>query len=312
MESIEKLLRQSWENIEFFENGSLQLRITHPLEWHVVYETPTNKALAIVSHYPIELDQSKCIHTTCNRRKDGMYYISFLLTDTEQEDVFINLCSNLIDFSSSTTSENTSLQMVKIRYKQWKQLMENKNISILSDEERRGLIGELFFLEKMLRTEKSIVDVLNGWVGPDGNPQDFVYDGTWYEIKTTLQSSNTITIHSLEQLGKNDDKGELIIYRIDPCAPEYNEAFTLPSIIHNITHLLMDNLFFIELFNEKLNKTGYVEIDEYKKFSYKYFSDDSYNVDSSFPKLTRNNIPVEITKCEYKISIPSISKWKKG
>ena len=54
MENITSILRESWNNIKFYETGSLQIGIKHPLEWYVAYETPTNKALVILSNQAID------------------------------------------------------------------------------------------------------------------------------------------------------------------------------------------------------------------------------------------------------------------
>ncbi len=184
--NTEESLRKLWENIKVYEKGSLKIGINHPLDWYVAYETPTNKALVIISNYPIEsVESSKSINFMCNKRSEGDYYISFQLIEKSQEDVFISMCSNLIDYSSNADSELEALKKVEHRYRQWRKLMEHKNLAILSDEKRRGLIGELLYLKKMLDNDMKASDAINGWVGPDGADQDFVYDGTWREVNTT-------------------------------------------------------------------------------------------------------------------------------
>lgn len=313
MDSIEKVLTDSWKSIKYYQTGSLQLRIKHPLEWHVAYETPINKALVIIAHHPVKnLEPSRSISTFCNKRADGSYYISFQLTEKMQEDVFISMCSNLIEFSSEANSEVKALNLVEIRYRQWRRLMEYKNLAILSDERRRGLIGELLYLIRMIKDGKSTSAVLAGWVGPDGADQDFVYDKRWREIKTTGLSSDSISIHSIEQLGDENDQGELVIFRVDSCAPEAEDAFTLRKIVKKVIEMLKGNLEDIEIFTDKLSAAGYIDMEIYDQFSYKYFKDNTYNVDSDFPRLTRSKVRTEIKKCEYILSISSLDHWKRS
>lgn len=313
MENITSILRESWNNIKFYETGSLQLGIKHPLEWYVAYETPTNKALIILAHQAIDsLESSKSISTVCRKREDGMFYISFLLTENSQEDVFISMCSNLIDFSADALSEKDALKKVAFRYRQWRRLMEYRNIAILSDEKRRGLIGELLYLKQIIEDQKPVVDALNGWVGPDGADQDFVYDGLWREIKTTGLSSDQISIHSVEQLGNHSDHGELFIYRVDSCAPEAEGAFTLRKLVNEIVVMLDGDLSNIESFTEKLNEVGYIDMTVYDTFFYKYYKNDRYDIDETFPRITRNDLRSEIVKCDYVLSISSIEDWKRG
>ncbi len=313
MDNIEKILTETWKSIRSFKTGSLQLGINHPLEWHVAYETPTNKALVIIAHHPIKhIDSSKSINTQCNPRNDGTYYISFQLTERTQEDVFISMCSNLIEFSMEAASEIEALKMVEMRYKQWRRLMENRNLAILSDEKRRGLIGELLYLKRIITAGKPIPDALAGWVGPDGADQDYIYDERWREIKTTGLSSDRISIHSIEQLGEEGDNGDLVVFRVDPSAPEAEGAFTLRKLVHDIIRMFGGSLADVEVFTSKLNTVGYIDMEIYDKFPYKYFNDVTYDVDSTFPRLIRSRIRPEITKCEYTISISSIDSWKRG
>lgn len=313
MNSVEEILKKSWNSIKSYQTGSLQLNIEHPLEWHVAYETPTNKALVILAHHQIEaLDSSKSISTACNRREDGSYYISFQLTEKSQEAVFISMCSNLIEYSDGKWNEIEALNKVEIRYRQWRRLMEYRNLAIMSDEKRRGLIGELLYLKTTIESGKPIGEALSGWVGPDGADQDFVYDGCWREIKTTGLSSDKIEIHSIEQLGEEHDRGDLIIYRVDSCAPEAEDAFSLRSLIKDIMRLFNGDIAYIEHFTGKLNAVGYIDLEVYDSYFYKYFRNDKYEVDRSFPRITRSTLRSEITKCDYTISIASINNWKRG
>ncbi len=313
MENVSQILREAWKNIKFYETGSLQLGLKHPLEWHVAYETPTNKALIIISHMPIDaLDSSKSINTVCHKRDDGTFYISFQLIENSQEDVFISMCSNLIEYSSDALTEKDALRKVGLRYKQWRRLMEYRNQAILSDEKRRGLIGELLYMKSIIEKSKPMAEVLAGWVGPDGADQDFVYEGLWREIKTTGLSSDQISIHSLEQLGNRSDFGELHIYRVDPCAPEAEDAFTLRRLIKYFIDKFNGDIELIEDFTNKLNAVGYVDMEVYDNYPYKFFRSDAYDVNESFPRITRSDIRPEIIRTEYILSISSIDSWKRG
>lgn len=313
MENISSILLDAWKNIKNYTIGSLQLAITHPLEWHVAYETPTNKALIIIAHMPISvLNSSKSIYTVCHKRDDGTYYISFQLTANSQEDVFVSMCSNLIEYSSDASTEKEALNKVAFRYRQWRRLMERNNEAVLSDEKRRGLIGELLYLKTVLDGEKTLSEALAGWVGPDGADQDFVYDGLWKEIKTTGLSSDQISINSLEQLGNKNDIGELYIYRVDPCAPEAKDAFTLRGLVNALIKKFNGDFELIEVFFNKLGAVGYVDMEIYDKYPYLFFRRDTYDVNESFPRITREEIRQEIIRTEYILSISSINSWKRG
>ena len=311
MNNIENNLLTAWHNIESFKTGSLRLGIEHPLEWHVSYETPVNKALIIISNIAIDsIASSKSIHTTCRKRDDGSYYISFQLLDKNQESVFISMCSDLIDFSSGALSEKEAIKKVEIRYKQRRKLMEHQREAVLSEEKRKGLIGELLYLKEIILGGKKISEALDGWVGPEGKDQDFVYDGIWREVKTTGIASVQITINSLEQLG-NTDKGILIISRVDSCAPEKTDSFTLRSLVSDINFLFNEDVVYSDIFLDKLCSVGYIDMEEYDKYHYSFSKSDKYEVDEQFPRIKREDVRNEILNCKYSLSISSIDNWRR-
>lgn len=313
MKDLSQTLSETWNSIHSYDRGSLQLGIQHPLEWYVGYETELCKALIIIAHSPIEnLDSSKSINVVCNKRFDGSYYIAFNLMDKKLEVVFLRMCSEIIEFSSNSKSEQDALKKVAIRYKQWRRLMEHNNCAVLSDNKRLGLIGELLYLKMIIETSKPPLAALDGWVGPDGSDQDFVYDGLWREIKTTCLSSDQISIHSFEQLGNHNDRGELHIYRVDSCAPETNNSFTLRELFKYFTDLFSYDLNLVDSFTNKLNSIGYVDMKDYDKFYYKFYRSDVYDVNDTFPRIVRTDIRPEVKNIEYVLSISNIEVWKKG
>ena len=312
MNNTEQILRDSWANIDYFTGGSLQLCIEHPLSWYASYVSMHQRALNILSKYAMaEIEPSKSINTVCNKRKDDKFFISFQLLENTQEDVFVSMCSNLIEYSSVALSEEDAIKRVEKRYKQWRRLMERKNSDILSDEARKGLIGELLYVKAKLEGGCEPRQTLDGWVGPQGAPQDFCYDEMWREIKTTGVASDKVCIHSFEQLGTGNDVGELIVYRIDACAPEHADAFTIRMLIKDVMALLPDDEC-KDILISKLADVGYIDLEQYDRYFYVYSSFVTYTVNDSFPRITRETTRTEIVKCEYTLSIPTLERWKKG
>lgn len=310
MNNTERVLKEAWSSIDKY-GGSLQLPIKHLLNLHARIESSGNKSLVIVSPQPIRnTESSKSIEVKCNVRADGQYYISYELVKPSQDDVFICMCANLIDYSKEATDIAHAIIRIDSRFEEWKRLMERQNSGILSDEKIRGLLGELYYLLRRLESNTPPVKAIAGWVGPEGADQDFVYSGKWHEIKTTKLDSDRVLIHSIEQLGGSNDCGELIVYRIEKCSPETVDCISLPSLIEQVETHIKDVYGLVDQFVEKLNKIGYVDQKAYHMLYYKNYGYDSYMVDEGFPRLTRDSVRHEIIKCEYTISLPSIEAWK--
>lgn len=310
--NTERDLQTLWDSIDYRNGGSLLLERVHPLEWHVSYITETQKAIVFVSsHQPKEIESSKSIAIKMAKRFDGRYATSFVLTEKSQEQVFISMCANLIDYSSDALAEKDALRKVAFRFKQWQRLMAYKRLALMTAEAQKGLIGELKYLEKVIISGKDIQSAIDGWVGPDGADQDFVYDGIWHEVKAVGVAATEVEISSVEQLGTGSITGELVIERVDKCAPETQGAFTLNQMVKKIYNVLQADGEVLDSYISKLNSLGYIGMPEYDVTKYKHSGEEIYSVDNKFPRITRDGLRPEIANVNYLLSIPSISSWKK-
>lgn len=310
--STERDLHDLWSSIDYRTGGSLFLNIKHPLEWYVSYVTETQKAIVVISsHKPNEIESSKSIAIRIAKRFDGRFATTFMLTEKSQEQVFISMCANLIDYSSDSLDEKDALRKVAFRFKQWQRLMAYKRSALMSIEEQKGLIGELKYLEEVLASGRDIQSSIDGWVGPDGADQDFVYDEVWHEVKSTGIAATEVKISSVEQLGIDSDSGELVIERIDKCAPEAEGAFTLNQMVKKIYAAIQSDGEVLDTYLSKLNAIGYISLPEYDVTKYKHSGEEIYSVTNDFPRITRDGLRPEIENVSYLISIPSIAKWRK-
>lgn len=310
MDAYENELKSKWNSINYHTGGSLQLSVKHPLDWYVRYATPEQKSVVIVSDSPLDnLASSKSIEAVCNQRKDGKYAISFTLLDRQQEDVFITMSCDVIEFSC-VNKPDMALSKVLRRYAAWLKLLDHKHSALLGINAQKGLIGELLFLKEQIELGSPLNDAVLGWVGPEGADQDFVYDDGWHEIKATGVSSTSVSISSVEQLDCDND-GELVVYRIDKCAPAQTGAFTLYGLIHSLFNIMSKECSALDEFVLKLGAAGYIDMLDYDKQCFVFSSKQAYRVDNSFPRLRRSEIPTEVVSAEYQLSIPSIASWEK-
>lgn len=312
MTSYETELRNKWNNINYFDGGSLKIEVKHTLEWYVRYAAQNQKSLVIVSDTPVNsISSSKSIEASCNIRQDGRYAICFTLVSIEQEDVFIAMSSDIIEYSSGGQTPDESLKKVLTRYAAWLKLLDHKRSSEMSVEAQKGLLAELLFLKSVIEKGTNPSDAVSGWVGPDGSDQDFVYDNGWHEIKATGASSVRVTISSVEQLDNIAMAGELVVYRIDKCAPAHIGAISLYSIVHALFEMMQ---IYVDTLNEfvlKLGAVGYIDSTEYDKQHFCVSSRQSYAVDDTFPKIIRSGLPIEIANAEYQLDLPSLNAWAK-
>ena len=177
-------LHQKWDTISFYDGGYVLVENTASLEWHIGYKEINQKSLLLITEIePDSLPSSKSIIVSKGRRTDGRWTLAFTIVRIEQENVFETLCADLIVHSMADSNERDAVSSIAKRYKQWYKLLEYQKSSMMDENSRKGLLGELIFLSDMLSIRSPELSVIQGWAGPDGGDQDFAYADSWYEIK---------------------------------------------------------------------------------------------------------------------------------
>ena len=315
MATYEDEIRRQWKKIAAIEDGAIQLDIEHPLDWHVrcagLVEQVPAKSLVIISNTPLEdLRSSKCITTACKERRDGRYAISFTLTDAEQEDIFFAMAADIIAFSQAASAEKRARALVRKRYAAWPRLLDHGHMALMSREAQKGLFAELAFLKETIEHGRAPGEAVEGWVGPEAADQDFIYADGWHEVKATGLASVSVTISSFEQLDC-DEEGELIVYRIDHCAPARAGAISLSGMVHAIYDMLMDNTEARLSYEGKLADAGYIDFRDYDAAYFYLAHVDRYRVDSTFPRLRRHSAPVQVLNAKYQLDLATLDAWRK-
>jgi len=306
-----EVLREQWNGISYKDGGFLQVDVEHPLEWHIGYQSASQKTLLLVSRIEIgTVESSKSMAVRRGVRADNCWTLAFELLRDEQQDVFLILCSDIIEYSKTAGDEKTSLASVVRRYKQWIRLLESQGSGLMDEAKRKGLIGELLFLKNRLDMGEDPLDSVQGWVGADGADQDFVYADSWYEIKSLGVSAASVTISSLEQLDCSN-AGELVVFRIDKTAPEKTDAFSLNEIVYRIKRMLAEDADAAGIFQSKLTAYGYMDLQEYSEQKYYCSGSHCYRVDDTFPRLSQKGVPQQIVSLHYELSLPALAGWRK-
>lgn len=312
MKITPELLEKQWSSIKYTDGGFLQIDTQHPLDWHIGYQSISQRTLLLVCDTEVDtIESSKSMMVSKRRREsDNRWTLSFELLRSEQQGVFAILCCDVIEHSRPATTEAEALQLVVSRYKQWSKLLETQRNGLMDEHRRKGLLGELLFLEQRIISADSILATIQGWTGADGADQDFIYPDGWFEIKSISVSAISVTISSLEQLDCADE-GELVIERIDKTAPEKAGSFSLNDLVRRISAMLIGNAEALDLFRAKLGAYGYMDLQEYSEQKYSCSGTKRYLVNESFPKLTKANIPTQVSSLHYELDLPSLEDWRK-
>ncbi|WP_339893237.1 PD-(D/E)XK motif protein [uncultured Algibacter sp.] len=209
------------------------------------------------------------------------------------EDVFLNF-----------GEYETHLQLVKVFWKTvntWKKLFANISSFKLSPEIQLGLYGELCFINKLLELNKNPESIINSWCGPENESQDFNFNTSLVEVKSTRLNNPVIKISSENQLNNSSELPLYILLNaFDVIKSREN---TLPNLINRIRTTLSDFPVVIEVFNRKLINLNYYEEDviEYENRSYILRDETYYLVSDNFPKIVYDDLKVGLFNVSYSI-----------
>ena len=306
---MNEILFEKWSSISREDSSYTRIDSNHPFEWYLGYDEVNSKSLLLISEVqPPEYKSTKNIRLKIGKREDNKWAFTISLLNENYKDVFLNLCSDLID-SSRNKKGSAGFKFIFNRYNQWLKLMESESRDRLSESEVKGLIGELIVLKKLLESASDYVVILNNWMGPEGSDQDFIFDNYWIEVKSIGRATNEIKISSLEQL-RDDLDGILTIVNIDKSSPENSESVSLASIFENVKQTLHSNEDALDIFLSKLKFNGFSELENYSENYFEIGEISSYQVDKRFPKLSRKLVTSHIINANYIISRNSIFEWK--
>ena len=295
-------LHNKWNNISPFTGGFLLVSGDYPLSFHIGYVNRESKCFMVLNTGKVDrIPSSKAILAECVQTTTGEYALRFTLNYASLDELFVKLCWDLIDASKVSSKP---VEKIVVQYKSWMRLLQQASAGLLSSSSQKGLIGELLYLEEQINTIGEAL-ALKSWVGPEGSDQDFIFENTWSEIKATSIASDAVTISSIQQLDCSDN-GNLIVYFMYKTSSKGQLTISLPKMITRIKVLLSAQYY--DEFSCKLAKNGYFDKDaeHYESYCYRLAEKRTYIVDSTFPRLIRNNIPAEIANARYELSLTAI------
>ena len=283
---------------------------SHPLNIYVgVDEQAQWTMLLICDDRPANLVSSRMIHVKTGKRQDGRWTVSFSLIQHAYSDMFVLFCADVIDSSRVIQDKSAAIRFVVKRYFEWKEMLADAKTELLTTEEVKGLLGELFFLKNWMMPRYGPEKSIQSWTGPRAGHQDFVIDDFWYEVKTISRGRETVEISSLEQLDC-EVEGMLVVIFAEATSLTNHHATNLNKLYGTLMSQLEDDVK-IE-FSNMLLRYGYYPRSEYEKAEYTFeiYGMNLYRVTSTFPCLRRKEIPGSVVKAEYSLYLSAIQLYK--
>lgn len=282
----------------------------HSLDWYIGYNEEDEKSLVLITNGEYKkYESTKFIFAKLEKRVDNKMYLSFNLTDDKYKDIFFKFCEDMIETTRNLDSKCDIIDFVSMRWNMWRLAFKNNNRS-LTENEIKGLIGELIFLRDVMIPKYGVERSINSWQGPLNYHKDYEINDEWYEIKTVSDNSLTVKISSVQQLeDREEKKGELVVITLSNTNKENSSKITISNIISNIDREI-DNMDLKRFFWGKLNDFGYVYEEEYENYIYKLENMSRYNVlNENFPRIISKKLQKGIVNVSYEIGIRDIEEY---
>ncbi|KQW47604.1 hypothetical protein ASC77_14265 [Nocardioides sp. Root1257] len=242
--------------------------------------------------------------------KSGKWNLSFTLQDRKFDEVFLRLADDVHARSSSAANEPMALDRVGVVFDEWRRLLKPRPKGLLTMEELRGLVGELWLILNEFAASRPTSAAIEGWLGPMGLPQDFWYasDG-FHEAKSIGPSTSRLRISSEHQLDENDL--QLIVLQVATTDDQTVGATNLPSLVAKVRSSLAEAAASAEGLDERLLRLG-VDLSEsfYQDTWFLPTRKSIYKVGPDFPRIAASALSGGISRVTYQLELVDLEEFK--
>lgn len=233
---------------------------------------------------------------------DQQRELVLILLEDELTDVFTMFIEDIIQSLLPIDNSEEALSIISSRINYWRKLFGKFTGGLLTPQQQRGLYGELYFLQLLLKSQLNHQRIINAWQAPEGSNQDFYFNGKAVEVKTSIANNPSIKIANEFQLDITGlQQLYIAFYRINEYPDNRN---TLLNIISEIRIILNLSIGLKNEFNLKLESLGLTPEteEEYDKTGYIIRSEFYYRVTDKFPKITPDTIVDAVSRVSYEIA----------
>ena len=290
------------------DNSWRRIDENHPLDIFIGKDDKGRCAFEYIGRFEVNrrICSSKLIEVAHYTHKNGEMSLVLSLLDNNCIRQFCAFCNDIVECTKTMSNNDSGYEMVCNLFFTWQKMFKIQS-ALLSENEIKGLIGELLFLRDELIPLYGVSKSLSAWSGPDATKKDFSINETWYETKTIDSSKNSVKISSLEQLDSDID-GQLVVYRLEKMASEF-DGISINKLVESLMSV-MTSLHDKELFAEKLIGAEYSFESQYDSYVYVVKGIERFVISDNFPRLERKKLHVAINSATYELTISELLDYK--
>ena len=307
--------RDPWEEIDppSIADSVAARRVDANLPWNFYWARGVDgRVLLTLRHAtdsapPAQLPRLRDIEVTLSPSDEsGTQLLALKLLDSNQRDIFQTLCQDIISAATQAESEAAAVSAALSRTWRWHHLLRGGRGTLLSPEEQKGLLGELFVLERLLLPRMDASSAVTAWRGPLGTPKDFEIARVAIEAKTRRGGATpSVSITSESQLDESGvDSLFLHVVELDEAPMDGNQGVTL----HDVAERIRGRLHTVEpgstgILETRLSAAGYRMEDDYSGHRWLEGATRIYLVSGNFPRITSGEVRSGVSSVRYSVSL---------
>ncbi len=192
----------------------------------------------------------------------------------------------------------------------WRRFWSEVPATLLTNEERLGLFGEMWFLRFWLLEAIDVDDAVGAWRGPRGTRHDFERSQYSVEVKATQVLGSCVhRISGIEQLSP-PETGPLFFLSLQVRA-EGGATNSLPTLVNVCRERLIAAPEALSVFEATLAVAGYSDAHalDYAEPKWRIVGERLFKVDEHFPRMTpgllSGGVPAGVSQITYAIDLSS-------
>jgi hypothetical protein len=305
-------LEAVWERLEQTDSLGVFQRIEeeHQGDFYAALDGRGRRGLVLLSAgQPSSIPDLENLDVDCRKQQDGRWRTSIWLTNKDFRAIFASLAQDVLD-STRDIPYDSIADFTTARILRWHDLLEAGG-SGLGSWQLRGIIAELVVLRALFDL-MAVPEAIEGWRGPLGAAQDFIFKRLRVEAKSIGPSARRVRITSADQLDvPSDVELRLVVVVLASMTADAKDGFTISLLVDDIRAKLTAHPHALREFDRRLAAVGLGDLSDYVTV-FRVDGLRNFAVDGDFPRIVRASVAPGVEEVSYSIKLADIADYEKA
>ncbi len=235
------------------------------------------------------------------------------LVDGPQREVFHRFCLDIVNATRHSPTAAEAVDRFLRRTWRWHRLLRGGGDGRLSRDEQKGLVGELYVLERHLLPVIGPGSAVRAWTGPHGATKDFQVGWIGIEAKARSPHIQRVRISSADQLHAPETTRVFlhVLEVSSPPKPSAKESVTITDLASRVREALAScDMEATIRFEECLSAAGFDWNDDYADTPLSIGGSSLFEVSEGFPRITSPMLVSGVEDVRYSIALSQCERFR--